>query len=269
MMLPKALPVPAVSIVAALAVTACDVNIHNGKASFAVYSAEATDEWTHHYSLAAGGRIEVVNRNGPIELNAGNAGVVDVHTRIIAKALTEAAARQLLAEGKIQETVEADHIHIETTVIPRGLHGSYEVQYEVHVPADAQVDSSTTNGSLKADGLSGKLKATAVNGRINLKDVSGAVDSVVANGSLEVTLARVTAPVRLEINNGRLSLQLRSSSRATLSARIVNGAITVSGLDVDRPAGNRIKTLEANLNGGGPEVTLRATNGRISIQGNE
>ncbi len=265
-MLFKGFPLRALPIVAALAFPACDVKIENGKASFGVFSAEATDEWTHHYVLAAGGRVEIVNVNGPVTLSAGKPGGVDVHTRIVAKSLTDASAREILAAGKVQENVEASHIHIET-VVPRGVHGSYEVSYEVNVPADAQVDISTTNGPLKADGLAGKLKTVGVNSRVNLENMSGDIESVVANGSLDVKLARVTAPVRLEMTNGRLTLELPSSSRATLSARIVNGAINVSGLEVDQPTGRRIRSLEASLNGGGPEVSLRTTNGRITIQG--
>ena len=34
----------------------CDVNVHDGKASLHLFSAEAKDEWTHHYPLATGGR---------------------------------------------------------------------------------------------------------------------------------------------------------------------------------------------------------------------
>ena len=262
----KTFPVPAVSILAALAVSACDVSIHEGKASFGVFSAKATDEWTHHYPLAAGGRVEILNLNGPIELAAGKSGAVDVHATITAKALTDSGAREILAGGKILENVDANHIRVET-VIPRGVRGSYEVRYDIHTPADALVEFSTTNGSLKVDGLTGKTKATAVNGRVEMKNMGGAIDSVVATGALDVKLAEVSAPVRLEITNGRLSFELPSTSKATLSARIVNGAINVSGLEVDQPTGNRIKRLDALLNGGGPEMNLRATNGRISIQG--
>jgi hypothetical protein len=231
-----------------------------------MFSAEATDEWTHHHPLAAGGRVEIVNLNGPVGLSAGPAGSVEVHATITAKALTEAAARDILSKGKIQEIAEPDRVHVET-IVPRGVQGSYEVRYEVRVPGDAQADISTTNGLLKADGLAGRLKVTAVNGRVELDEVSGAIDGGVANGALTVKLARVTAGVRLETTNGRLSLELPAASKANLSARVVNGSISVMGLQVDEPKGRRIQNLEALLNGGGPDVVLRTTNGRISIEG--
>jgi hypothetical protein len=245
---------------------ACDVNVHNGKASVRMFSAEANDDWTHHYPLAAGGRVEVININGPITVSSGSVGTVEVHATIVAKALTEAGARDILSKGKVQETSGPAGVRVET-MLPRGVRGSYEVTYDVRVPRDAQTEISNTNGPLKAEGLDGRLKATTVNGRAELLDVGGAVDGVVANGALIVKLARVTAEVKLEITNGRLSLELPAASKARLSARVINGLLQVSGLPIDAPTGRRIRTLEATLNGGGPAIDLRATNGRVTIEG--
>jgi hypothetical protein len=245
---------------------ACDVNVHNGKASVRLFSAEANEEWTHSYPLAAGGTVEIININGPITVSPGAAGTVEVHAAISAKAFTEAGAREILAKGRIQETKDPAHVRVET-MSPRSVRGSYEVNYDVRVPASAKADLSVTNGPLKADGLSGKLKATAVNGRVDLTNMSAAIDSVVANGSLAVELTRVAADVRLEMTNGRLSLELPAQSKAQLSARVVNGVLEVSGLPIEEPTGRRIRNVEATLNGGGPSIDLRATNGRLTIQG--
>lgn len=260
------LPLALVAGAGVCASLACEVNVRDGKASFGVFAAEATDEWTHHHPLAAGGRVEIVNLDGPVELSVGPVGSVEVHATITAKALTEATARDILSKGKIQEIAEPARVHVET-VVPRGVHGSYEVRYEVRVPGDAQADISTTNGSLKANGLAGSLKVTAVNGRVELDEVDGAIDGVVTNRALTVKLARVTAGVRLEATHGRLSLELAAASGANLSARVVNGSIAVSELEVSGPTGRRIQSVEAALNGGGPELSLRATNGRIRVEG--
>ena len=262
-------PLPSALLACAGIVTSqagCDVNVHDGKASLHLFSAEAKDEWTHRYPLAAGGRVEIVNINGPISVAAGPAGSVEVHATISAKALTDAGAKEILSKGSIQETKEPAHVRVET-MSPRAVHGSYEVRYEVRVPADAQTEISITNGPLKADGLTGRFKATTVNGKADLTNMSGAMDAVVANGSLTADMARVTADVRLELHNGQLSLDLPAASKAQLSARVVNGALEVSGLPIEEPTGRRIRTLEATLNGGGPSIDLRVTNGRLRIAG--
>jgi hypothetical protein len=263
---PKSPSTAAVPLFLALALAGCDVKIKDGKASVGVVSAEATDEWTHHYPLAADGLVEIVNLNGSIEVTTGAAGTVDVHASIKAKTMTEAGARDILAKGKVEETAEPARIHIET-MMPRGVHGSYEVRYDVTVPPGTRMEVSTTNGPLKVSGLEGKLKATAINGKVDLQEMSGGIDSVVANGALTVNLTRVTAPVRLEVTNGSLVLDLPAATQANLTARVINGQFGVSGLKVAEPTGRRIKDLEASLNGGGPELSARVTNGRLSIEG--
>jgi hypothetical protein len=57
------------------------------------------------------------------------------------------------------------------------------------------------------------------------------------------------------------------STKATLNARSINGSISVSGLNTQEPSGRRIRSLESQLNGGGPELDVRVTNGRMTIEG--
>jgi len=248
--------------------TACDIQVREGGGvKVGMYSARATDDWTRTYVLPAGGHIEVTNLNGPIEVSEGPAGAgVEVHASITAKALTDAGAKEILSKGRIEETTSPDGVKVET-VVPRGMSGSYEVRYEIHVTPGVEARVSTSNGSVKATGLTGKLKASVVNGPVELSDMAGPLDAASVNGSVSVKLTNVTAPVRLETTNGRLTLELPKASRANLSARVVNGGLNVSGLPVEEQRGSRIRNLEAALNGGGPPVDLRTTNGRITITG--
>ncbi|HTL04068.1 MAG TPA: DUF4097 family beta strand repeat-containing protein [Vicinamibacterales bacterium] len=259
---------PQAALFLTLALAGCDVSIHEGKASIGGVGAEARQEWARTYEMASGGHLEIANLNGPIELTAAAGRTLDIRAEIVAKSLTESAANQLLSKGKIEETVSPSSVKVET-VVPRGVHGSYEVRYKASVPAGVNVEVSTTNGSLTATALgTSALKAAIVNGTVRLMDMSGPIDAVSVNGSLSAELASVTAPVRLEITNGQLTLQVPKSSKANLVVRVVNGRLNVSGLtDVGEPRGNRIRNLEAALNGGGPVIDLRATNGRLSIEG--
>ena len=72
--------------------------------------------------------------------------------------------------------------------------------------------------------------------------------------------------MRLESTNGRISLEVPKDTKATLNARSVNGGITVDWPGHRREStGRRIRNLESQLNGGGPEIDVRVTNGRITI----
>jgi DUF4097 and DUF4098 domain-containing protein YvlB len=141
------------------------------------------------------------------------------------------------------------------------------VGYKVTVPPDAQLEVTINNGHSRVEGLSGRVKTMLVNGDVEMTGLRGPVDAASVNGRMTVRMAEVTGPVRLESTNGRISLELPKDTKATLSARAVNGGLTVTGLAAQEAAGRRIRSVESPLNGGGPEITVRVTNGRISIVG--
>jgi hypothetical protein len=64
-----------------------------------------------------------------------------------------------------------------------------------------------------------------------------------------------------------VALEIPKDSKATLNARSVNGGLRVTGLTASEPTGRRIRNLESVLNGGGPEIDVRVTNGRATIEG--
>ena len=262
--LPSAL---AAGVCAAGILAACDVTIKDGDIKNVSVRAKATSEWNRHYSIAEGGRVEIINANGPIEAVAGPAGAVDVAAVIEAGAMTEARANEILNEIKIEESAAPDHVRV-ATIRTRGR-GGLDITFKVTLPADARLEMTGNDGTFKANGLRGHVKAMIVNGEVELTDMSGTIDAAAVNGHVSAKMAQVTGPMRLESTNGRITLEIPKTAKATLNARSVNGGITVAGLTTVEGTGRRIRTLESDLNGGGPEIDLRVTNGRISITGVE
>jgi DUF4097 and DUF4098 domain-containing protein YvlB len=243
----------------------CDVTIKDGDVSFQETRGRATQEFSRTYPLAAKGSIEVVNMNGDIEVAAGAAGTVVAAATLTARAMTDERAKTLLSESKIEEDVTPEHVRLTTTRAGRG--GGLEVRYKLTVPPDARVELTTSNGNLKANGIAGQVKGILTNGSIDMTDLHGSVDVASVNGRILVRMAEVTDRVRIEATNGRITLEVPKDTKATLDARSVNGSITVTGLNTQEPSGRRIRTLESQLNGGGPELDVRVTNGRITIDG--
>ena len=248
----------------------CNVTIKDGDIKDVSIHAKVTQEWSRQYPLAAGGRVEIVNPDGPIDAVVGPAGSVDVAVVLDAGAMTETRAKEVLTEFKMEESATSDHIRVSTarTRGRRGV-GDVDISYKVTLPADARLEMTGTNGTITAGGLRGHVKAMVVNGGVELTAMTGTVDVASVNGSLRVKMAQVTGPLRLEATNGRIALELPKSAKATLNARAVNGGINITGLTIGEGTGRRIRTLESQLNGGGPEIDLRVTNGRINIDGVE
>jgi len=245
----------------------CDVTIRDGDIKNVSVRANASSEWNRHYSLADGGRVEIINSNGPIEAVVGPAGAVEIAAVLEAQAMTDTRAKEILSEIKFEESVAPDHVRV-ATVRARGR-GGLDVRFKVTLPADARLEMTGNNGTLKAEGLRGHVKAMIVNGGVELTAMRGTIDAAAVNGHISAKMAQVAGPMRLESTNGRITLEIPKTAKATLNARSVNGGITITGLTVDEGTGRRIRTLESQLNGGGPEIDLRVTNGRITITGVE
>lgn len=251
-----------------MASLACDVTIKDGDIKNVSMHAKVTQEWSRHYPLAAGGRVEIVNPDGPIEAVVGPAGSVDVAVVMDAGAMTEARAKEVLTEFKIEESATAEHIRVATarTRGRRGV-GDVDISYKVMLPADARLEMTGNHGTIKAAGLRGHVRAMVVNAGIELTAMAGTVDAASVNGSITAKMADVSGPIRLESTNGRIALELPKTAKAMLNARSVNGRIKVTGFTTEEGTGRSIRTLESQLNGGGPEIELRVTNGRITIEG--
>jgi len=257
----------AAGVCAAGMLSACDVTIRDGDIKDVSIRAKARQEWSRTYSLTDGGKVELSNSHGEIEVSPGPAGAVSIVAVIEAQAMTDDLAKAVLKEMTLEEAIKPDHVRV-ATAGPRSRDG-FEVNLKVTMPPDARLEMTGNNGRLKADGLRGHVKAMVVNGGVELTAMRGTVDAAGVNASVSAKMAEVTGPLRLESTNGRIALELPKSAKATLNARSVNGNITVTGLTVEEGSGRRIRTLESQLNGGGPEIDLRVTNGRISITGVE
>jgi DUF4097 and DUF4098 domain-containing protein YvlB len=179
--------------------------------------------------------------------------------------MTDERAKQALNGAQIEETASPDHVRVATA----RWGGSLEFSYKVTVPADARVELAGSNGTVKVVGVAGHVKAMVANGSTELTGIRGTVDAASVNGQLTVKMADVTGRVRLEGTNGRISLEVPKDAKATLTARSINGGLTVTGLATQETTGRRIRNLESVLNGGGPEIDVRITNGAITITGTD
>ena len=130
----------------AVALAGCDLSVHGH------LTARATDEWTRTYPLTAGGEVRIVNTNGEDRGRGRGRSTVEVRAERIARAATDAAARELLPRIAIKEDVTA---RPRARSKPSGMSGimigaAFEVRYHVRAPKNAVVNVTTTNGGRSA-----------------------------------------------------------------------------------------------------------------------
>ena len=229
--------------------------------------ARASDEWTHTYPLAEKGQLQIASGNGEIEIEGVDGSMVEVRAERVARAATEAGARELLPRIVIREDVTADRIAIETERLAGITIGvSIQVNYHVRVPRSALVRARTTNGGIVVEGVSGRVFATTTNGGVEGRELSGGVDARATNGRVAIALRAVgDDPIDVRTTNGNVEVLLPQNAKANVSASCVNGTIDVSGIALE-PMGEQSKRrVRGRINGGGTPIEVATVNGRLTI----
>lgn len=265
----------ALALSAGLSVAACDIQA-GGDGGFSVdfASGKATDTWSRTYTVPAGGRFELINVNGRITAGPTDGKDVVVEGRRTAKGRTDEAAKELLARLEIREEVGGSAVRVESRPPRTSGFGGLEIEWTVKVPKGLTVDLRTVNGGVRLDGLSGEIHAKTTNGSVNGQNiVPETIEASSVNGVIEIALGAPldsTDSIDISTVNGGVSLSMPSESKATITARAVNGGVRVNDLDIKRDdedsrESERRRRLNGTLNGGGAKVTISTTNGGIRL----
>lgn len=255
-------------LVFALGVAACDVRVDgDGGFSLDLSGARAEDVWTRSYPLGAGGRLEIVNVNGRITAEGSDGATVEIRAERRAGGSSEAAAKELLGKIEMDEEVGEGRVRVEVRPPPIRS-GRHEIRWTIRVPKGVSVDLRTVNGGVRVTGLDGEVRARATNGGISGEALRATgVDAGVTNGGVSIELAHApsSGAFELESVNGGVSLTLPAESRADVTARCLNGGISVSGLDLQAEGEQSRRRVQGRLNGGGARVNLQTTNGGVRL----
>ena len=259
---------------AGLSVAACDIKTNaSGDLAFGISAGKAEDTWTRTYTLADKGRLELINVNGRITAEPATDDKVTVEGHRTAKGSSDEVAKENLAKMEIREEVSGDRVRVESRPLRLNGFSGYEIEWTIKVPKGVVVDLRTVNGGVRINGLSGEIHAKTTNGGVKGSNVSTSLlEASSVNGGIEIEFSGTldaNASVELGTVNGGVEVSLPASSKATISARAVNGGVRVNDLDVERTeeatSFDSKRRLEGTLNGGGAKITISTTNGGVRI----
>jgi hypothetical protein len=256
----------AVVLAAAAGLSACDVMVntmHGGGRE------RAEREWTRAYTLdAAGAAVEIVNVNGPINVEASDGSTLNVRVVITARGATPEDAKKVLDQVEMAEEAGASRVRLQAKY-PRELGRSgIEVVYEIRAPRTARLALETVNGRVKVNGVFAGLKAETTNGAVHGEGLGNTVVATTTNGEIKIRMASMGGDgVSLETTNGSVDLTLPADAKATLSARCVNGGIKIADIPFERSGEGSRRKLDGAINGGGAAVKLETVNGSIRVGG--
>jgi hypothetical protein len=245
---------------------ACDIKVGEGGFSVDVASGKATDEWTRTYELAKGGRVEVINVNGVIEVFPATGSEIEVVAKREVRTRTDEEAKARLAKAEMVEDVGPDHVRVQMKD-PSVSFGPNRVniQYRVSVPAGLALSFRTENGAVRLQNVDGRITAASTNGPIIGRGLSGTIDASTVNGGIEIAMQALSGDSKIVTVNGPATLTLAPDINAEIEAAAVNGGVrTEDGLPL-KASERTNRRVSGRLNNGGPRISVQTTNGGVRI----
>jgi DUF4097 and DUF4098 domain-containing protein YvlB len=233
------------------------------------------EDFHYSYPLSAGGRIEVENQNGPVDITGWDQNNVDV------SGTKYASSPEWLKEMKVEVIPASTSVSIRT-VRSHVSWGNMGVRYVIRVPhgvelarvftsngpihvddIDAETNLRTSNGPVRLTGIKGPIQVETSNGPVNVTDAAGPARLRTSNGPVELSLNSV-ADVRARTSNGPITLRIPSGTGATVRASTSHGRIR-SDFDVKTDDEASRYHLAGTIGPGGPLLDLSTTNGPIRV----
>jgi DUF4097 and DUF4098 domain-containing protein YvlB len=259
---------------------AAEASSGSGDILSALFGQEESEEFSKLLPLKSSGTFSLRNVNGSITITTWKENKVSI------KALkTTKSDPDKLKEVKIEVEATANSVSVDT-IFPRGKNIRVSVKYEVKVPQGVNLgrvrstngsvyitgpvghtNASTTNGRIELDGAKGTISLSSTNGRIEAANVKGELDADTTNGTIVLELVSFEDTIKARTTNGGITLRVGSLEKvnADLKARTTNGSISLDLPVTLKSMKKSRRSLEAQIGQGGPEISLRTTNGSIKV----
>lgn len=254
---------------------------------------------TLHIDLP-GGSIDVDTHDEPrIEIDADITGGMELEIRQDGNEVTVTGHARgglfsFLQFGRIRvhaRVPEEFHLDLETRgghidvqelighVVARTSGGHIEVQ-EIHGNVAAETSGGgieakevqgdlfafTSGGGIRASEVTGRVEAETMGGGIRVSEAWDAVFAQTTGGSIEVDFEAAPAG-KLETTGGNIEIQIPEDAGIHLNAKTLGGSVRIDDEFAIDGRVNRSR-VDADINGGGPDLMLQTTGGNIRVQSN-
>jgi hypothetical protein len=123
-------------------------------------------------------------------------------------------------------------------------------------------DVHTSNGDVSLSHVASDVSVRTTNGTVDLNSISGAVDAMTTNAAVDA-VSQVGGDWRVATTNGPVQLRLAGAASAHISASTTNAAI--GGNIRWSYAGGGQSQATATVGTGGDRIVLTSTNGNIDV----
>ena len=228
------------------------------------------------------GVLHVEANNGRITIKAYDGPTVKVKLIKYGKKVSNTSTNGLRRVGGGSFDVEAKEYQNVVEIESDGW--GNRVDFDIQVPKNFNIKAeSYNNGHIWIEGIEGLLEVESYNGPITLKEIKGAASASTYNGAIKVEFLDLEKdmPMAFSTYNGDVDLTLPGTSKITAKMKTNRDIYTDFNeftLSENKPTRSENRrgrysvkfedwTL-GEVNGGGPEVLMKTTNGNIYIRKN-
>jgi len=238
-----------------LTLTGCDVDEVGNWGSSDRYK----QDFHYNFKIKPGGRLEVSNLNGGVEIIAWEKDEVEVN------GVMYASSESKLREMKIETDSQPESVRLKT-VRPEGMGCNCGAKYVIRVPkkiwlsnivssngglkvedvdGEARLETSngsvklfrhtgkvnirTSNASIEALSLVGDFSGRTSNGSIRVDGLKGAFEANTSNASINARIEKLPTgrPIKADSSNGSVELNLPDYTDQPIDADTSNSSITL------------------------------------------
>jgi len=198
-------------------------------------------------------QLDVATGSGDITIRDGQAGQVEVIGRIkVGRGLFRrdagdaGDAEELVRRFEAEPPVKLSNGRLRVGHIKdRAFQQNVSISYEITVPAETPVKSSTGSGSQDLSGVKGPVEVSTGSGSLTLTDIGGAVEARTGSGSIRAD--QIGGAFRARTGSGSVKLIQNAPGDVDVSSG--------SG-------GSELKVI-------GGELRVHSGSGRIKVEGNQ
>jgi DUF4097 and DUF4098 domain-containing protein YvlB len=139
--------------------------------------------------------------------------------------------------------------------------------FVAEIPANAEVDASTTIGSVQVDGMTSGVTAHTTRGTVQASNVAGPLALSTSTGNIRLSTDSLSASdeVRLTTTNGTIQAELPPNLDGNFDLSVANGSVRSDLAVPSSSSSRRGRHLQGQIGSSTRVVKMRAVNGTVTV----
>ena len=220
--------------------------------------------------LSPNGHVQLESFKGEIRVTAWDQPQVEIYARIEADG-TSSEDLRLVNETDVRIDSTSDSLHLKSDYPNRHMPNNTSlpfVRYTIHMPRTAELRIKDYKSEIEVTALHAALEIETYKGDSTVRNLSGSMRLNTYKGHANIQIDNMAGNNSFETYKGVLDIALPQNAHFNVISESGPRANIRSSFAFTLPAGTygaRGGHLQAQVNGGGPELVLKSYHGDVNL----